>query len=51
MAATVLTQLVTAAKLPHLLQTSLDVQIARYVDSVGACERLNRQPIPLAYTR
>ncbi|KAL3157166.1 hypothetical protein ABBQ38_001406 [Trebouxia sp. C0009 RCD-2024] len=51
MAATVLTQLVAAANLPDMLQISLDGQIAKYVDSVGACERLNKQPIPLAYTR
>ena len=51
MAATVLTQLVAAAHLPDMLQISLDGQIAKYVDSVGACERLNKQPIPVAYTR
>ena len=51
MAATVLTNLVASAKLPQMLQISLDQQIARYVDAVAACERLQKQPIPVAYTR
>ena len=50
-AATVLTQLVASAKLPEMLQISLDEQIARYVYAVAACERLQKQPIPVAYTR
>ncbi len=51
MAATVLTQLVASAKLPQMLQISIDEQLVRYVDSVAACERLQKQPIPVAYTR
>ena len=51
MAAAILTQLVASANLPEMLQSSIDDQIARYVDSVAACERLQKQPIPLAYRR
>ena len=51
MAATVLTQLIASANLPHMLQISLDEQIARYLDGVAACERLHKQSIPVAYTR
>ena len=51
MAATVLTQLVASVKLPEMLQITLDQQIAKYVDGVAACERLQKQPIPVAYTR
>lgn len=50
-AATVLTQLIASAGLPNMLQISVDEQIVRYVDSVAACERLQKQPIPVAYTR
>ncbi|DBB06208.1 TPA: hypothetical protein ACH3X3_009754 [Trebouxia sp. C0006] len=51
MAATVLTQLVASANLPEMLQISVDKQIVQYIDSVAACERLQKQPIPVAYTR
>ncbi len=51
MAATVLTQLIASAKLPEMLQISVDQQIVQYIDSVAACERLQKQPIPVAYTR
>lgn len=51
MAATVLTQLIAAAKLPQMLQITVDQQLVQYVDSVAACERLQKQPIPVAYTR
>ena len=51
MAATVLTQLIAAAKLPQMLQVTVDQQLVQYVDSVAACERLQKQPIPVAYTR
>ena len=51
MVAAVLTQLVASANLSDMLQTSLDAQIAKYVDGVAACERLFKQPIPSAYTR
>ena len=51
MAATVLTQLIASANLPEMLQISVDKQIVQYIDSVAACERLQKQPIPVAYTR
>ena len=51
MAATVLTQLIASAHLPEMLQISLDAQIVKFVDAVAACERLKKQPIPVAYTR
>ncbi|KAL0031296.1 hypothetical protein WJX79_001422 [Trebouxia sp. C0005] len=51
MAATVLTQLIASANLPEMLQISVDKQIVQYIDSVAACESLQKQPIPVAYTR
>lgn len=51
MAASMLTQVVASAQLPAMLQLAVDEQVAQYVNAVGACERLLKQPIPVAYTR
>ena len=51
MAATALTQIIASTDTPEMLKVAVDEQIVRFVDAVGACERLRKQPIPLAYTR
>ena len=51
MASSMLTQVVASAQLPDMIQLAIDEHVGHFVDAVGACERLLKQPIPVAYTR
>ena len=50
-AAMALTQVIASTHMPEMLKMQVDEQIVRFVDAAAACERLRKQPIPLAYTR
>lgn len=51
MAASMLTQIIASVKLPEMIQLAINERCGSFVDAVGACERLQKQPIPVAYTR
>ena len=51
MAASMLTNIIASVKLPDMIQLAIDEKCGHFVNSVGACERLQKQPIPVAYTR
>lgn len=51
MAASMLTEVVASVKLPDMIQLAITEKCGQFVDAVGACERLQKQPIPVAYTR
>ncbi|KAK9838098.1 hypothetical protein WJX81_001298 [Elliptochloris bilobata] len=47
----VMSQLVAAASLRETQATRMDENLTFFADSVGACERILKTPIPLSYTR
>lgn len=51
MAASMLTNIIASVKLPDMIQLAIDEKCGHFVNAVGACERLQKQPIPVAYTR
>lgn len=51
MAASMLTEIIASASMPDMIQLAVDERLGAFVDAVGACERLFKQPIPVAYTR
>lgn len=51
MAATVLGQVIASTQMPDMFRWAIDEQIVRFLDAAAACERLRKQPIPIAYTR
>ena len=51
MAASMLTNIIASVKLPDMIQLAIDENCGHYVNAAGACERLQKQPIPVAYTR
>lgn len=47
----VLSLTVMQANVPPIQRAALDEQLTTFVNTVGACERIQKTPIPLPYTR
>lgn len=46
-----LSHIVNHAKVPSIQRAEMDRQLTTFINTVGACERIQKTPIPLPYTR
>lgn len=47
----VISEVINQCQLPNYERVAMDVNLTQFHDNVGACERIFKTPIPVAYTR